>query len=219
MGDDGRPLVTKTSFRCLHTLYNLGPAPEPNLTIWYSPRLPDGFRKFAAKVAIDQEYLLRQHGSGKYHLKLSDANKPRGLTEVAKTTVEVFDPLCPPILNPVELVVSATWNDRFVQKYIAAGWTVEDGKLKPPAAAVDRRIKETGHSNLYFPLFIPYRLLEKEAEHVEGFAPEVAVVTHAGGEKLEEPLVVRPTSETMYCTSITSPGSSAAKRITCAFKS
>lgn len=53
MGDDGRPLVTKTSFRFLQTLYNLGPAPEPNLTIWYSPQLPDGFRSFAAKVAID----------------------------------------------------------------------------------------------------------------------------------------------------------------------
>jgi len=53
MGDDGRPLVTKSSFRYLHTLYNLGPAPEPNLTIWYSPRLPDGFRSYAAKVAID----------------------------------------------------------------------------------------------------------------------------------------------------------------------
>ena len=53
MGDDGRPLVTKTSFRFLQTLYNLGPAPEPNLTIWYSPRLPDGFRSFASKVAID----------------------------------------------------------------------------------------------------------------------------------------------------------------------
>ncbi len=53
MGDDGRSLVTKTSFRMLQTLYNLGPAPEPNLTIWYSPRLPDGFRDFAAKVAID----------------------------------------------------------------------------------------------------------------------------------------------------------------------
>ena len=52
-GDDGRPLVTKTSFRFLQTLYNLGPAPEPNLTIWYSPSLPDGFRSFAAKVAID----------------------------------------------------------------------------------------------------------------------------------------------------------------------
>jgi formate C-acetyltransferase len=53
MGDDGRPLVTKTSYRFLQTLYNLGPAPEPNLTVWYSPRLPDGFRQFAAKVAID----------------------------------------------------------------------------------------------------------------------------------------------------------------------
>ena len=53
MGDDGRTLVTKTSFRFLHTLYNLGPAPEPNLTIWYSPRMPDDFRSFAAKVAID----------------------------------------------------------------------------------------------------------------------------------------------------------------------
>jgi formate C-acetyltransferase len=53
MGDDGRPLVTRTSFRFLQTLYNLGPAPEPNLTIWYSPRLPEGFRRFSAKVAID----------------------------------------------------------------------------------------------------------------------------------------------------------------------
>jgi formate C-acetyltransferase len=53
MGDDGRSLVTKTSFRFLQTLYNLGPAPEPNLTIWYSPQLPEGFRSFAAKVAID----------------------------------------------------------------------------------------------------------------------------------------------------------------------
>ena len=53
MGDDGRSLVTKTSFRFLQTLYNLGPAPEPNLTIWYSPRLPEDFRHFAAKVAIE----------------------------------------------------------------------------------------------------------------------------------------------------------------------
>jgi formate C-acetyltransferase len=57
MGDDGRPLVTKTSFRFLHTLHNLGPAPEPNLTIWYSPREPDNFRKFAAKVAIETSSL------------------------------------------------------------------------------------------------------------------------------------------------------------------
>lgn len=61
--------------------------------------------------------------------------------------------------------------------------------------AMDERIKATGHENFYFPMFFPYSLLEKEAEHVEGFAPEVAVITHAGGEDLEEPLVVRPTSE------------------------
>jgi formate C-acetyltransferase len=57
MGDDGRPLVTKTSYRFLHTLSNLGPAPEPNLTVWYSPRLPDSFRRYAAKVAIDSSAL------------------------------------------------------------------------------------------------------------------------------------------------------------------
>jgi len=57
MGDDGRSLVTKTSFRMLQTLYNLGPAPEPNLTVWYSARLPEGFRRFAAKVAIDTSAL------------------------------------------------------------------------------------------------------------------------------------------------------------------
>ena len=60
---------------------------------------------------------------------------------------------------------------------------------------LDRRIKETGHSNVYFPLLIPQSLLEKEAEHVEGFTPQVALVTHGGGQKLEEPLAIRPTSE------------------------
>jgi len=64
-------------------------------------------------------------------------------------------------------------------------------------AALDRRFKATGHSNAAFPLFIPMSFLEKEKEHVEGFSPELAVVTIGGGEKLEEPLVVRPTSETI----------------------
>jgi len=63
--------------------------------------------------------------------------------------------------------------------------------------ALDRRFKETGHVNAAFPLFIPMSFLEKEKEHVEGFSPELAVVTIGGGEKLEEPLVVRPTSETI----------------------
>src|SRR5690554_4532614 len=63
----------------------------------------------------------------------------------------------------------------------------------------NRRYKETGHKNMYFPLLIPESLLEKEAEHVEGFAPEVAWVTHGGKERLEERLAIRPTSETIIC--------------------
>ena len=63
--------------------------------------------------------------------------------------------------------------------------------------ALDQMFKATGHRNAYFPLFIPESFLKKEASHVEGFAPELAVVTHGGGSKLEEPLVVRPTSETI----------------------
>src|SRR5512141_1175439 len=63
--------------------------------------------------------------------------------------------------------------------------------------ALDDMFKATGHRNAYFPLLIPQSFLSKEAEHVEGFAPETAVVTHGGGKELEEPLVIRPTSETI----------------------
>ncbi|MCY3779244.1 MAG: proline--tRNA ligase [Chloroflexi bacterium] len=64
-------------------------------------------------------------------------------------------------------------------------------------SGLDRRFKATGHQNAYFPLFIPESYIKREAQHVEGFSPELAVVTHAGGKELEEPLVVRPTSETV----------------------
>ncbi len=64
-------------------------------------------------------------------------------------------------------------------------------------SALDNMFKETGHQNAYFPLLIPDSFLKKEAEHVKGFSPELAVVTHGGGEKLEEPLAIRPTSETI----------------------
>ncbi len=64
-------------------------------------------------------------------------------------------------------------------------------------SALDKRFKATGHKNAYFPLFIPMSFIQKEAEHVEGFAPELLIVTHGGGEELHEPLVVRPTSETV----------------------
>src|ERR1700677_2406773 len=62
---------------------------------------------------------------------------------------------------------------------------------------LDNRIKATGHQNASFPLLIPESFLKREAEHVEGFSPELAVVTYAGGKELEEPLVIRPTSETI----------------------
>ena len=73
------------------------------------------------------------------------------------------------------------------------GWTLWENIQ----AALDRRFKDTGHVNAAFPLLIPMSFLEKEKEHVEGFSPELAVVTIGGGEKLEEPLIVRPTSETI----------------------
>ncbi|MBL7094778.1 proline--tRNA ligase, partial [candidate division KSB1 bacterium] len=64
-------------------------------------------------------------------------------------------------------------------------------------AVLDKMFKDTGHENAYFPLFIPESFMKKEAEHVKGFAPECAVVTHGGGKKLDEPLMIRPTSETI----------------------
>jgi prolyl-tRNA synthetase len=73
------------------------------------------------------------------------------------------------------------------------GWTLWENMQ----AGLDRRFKATGHVNAAFPMLIPKSFLDREAKHVEGFAPELAVVTHGGGEVLEEPLVVRPTSETV----------------------
>src|SRR5260370_20268746 len=65
-------------------------------------------------------------------------------------------------------------------------------------AGLDKRFKATGHKNAYFPLLLPESFLQREAKHVEGFAPEVAWVTEAGGEKLQERLAIRPTSETIF---------------------
>lgn len=108
-----------------------------------------------------------------------------------------------------------TRNENYAQWYqdiIKAGDLAEPAEvvkgcmvIKPNGYAVweklqrdlDTRFKETGHKNAYFPLLIPMSFIQKEAEHVEGFSPELAVVTHAGGKELEEPYVVRPTSETI----------------------
>jgi prolyl-tRNA synthetase len=76
------------------------------------------------------------------------------------------------------------------------GWALWENT----SGALDAMIKRTGHENMQFPLFIPESLLQKEAQHVEGFAPEVAWVTRGGSKELEEPLAIRPTSETIICT-------------------
>jgi prolyl-tRNA synthetase len=96
-----------------------------------------------------------------------------------------------------ELVIKAQLADRgpvrgtmVMRPYGYRMWELLQGEL-------DRRIKDTGHENAYFPLLIPESHLQREAEHVEGFAPELAVVTHAGGKELEDRVVVRPTSETV----------------------
>ncbi|MEV4895147.1 proline--tRNA ligase [Nonomuraea sp. NPDC055795] len=96
-----------------------------------------------------------------------------------------------------ELVAKAQLVDRgpakgtmVIRPYGYRLWELLQGEL-------DQRIRDTGHENAYFPLLIPESYLQREAQHVEGFAPELAVVTHAGGKELEEPLVVRPTSETI----------------------
>ena len=73
------------------------------------------------------------------------------------------------------------------------GWTLWENIQ----AALDKRFKATGHLNAGFPMLVPENFIQREAKHVEGFSPELAVVTHAGGEELEEPLVIRPTSETI----------------------
>lgn len=101
----------------------------------------------------------------------------------------------------------SAWYNEVVQRAELADYAPVRGcmVIKPYGYALwenlqkelDRRFKATGHKNAYFPLFIPMSFIQKEAQHVEGFSPELAVVTHGGGEKLEEPLVVRPTSETV----------------------
>lgn len=103
----------------------------------------------------------------------------------------------------------AKWYTDIVKKAELADYTSVKGCMiiRPYAYAMweriqgdlDRRFKETGHENVYMPLLIPESLLNKEKEHVEGFAPEVAWVTHGGNEELTERLCIRPTSETLFC--------------------
>jgi prolyl-tRNA synthetase len=101
---------------------------------------------------------------------------------------------------------SAWYNDVVFRAELVDRWPVRGSMVIRPygyriwellQADLDGRIKATGHQNAYFPLLIPQSFMEREAEHVEGFAPELFTVTHVGGKELEEPLVIRPTSETV----------------------
>ncbi|MPZ74770.1 MAG: proline--tRNA ligase [Nitriliruptorales bacterium] len=114
--------------------------------------------------------------------------------------------MAPPVLTP-----QADDFPRWYQDVVAKAELAETGAargtmiIRPWGYALwervqselDARIKATGHDNVYFPMFIPMEFFEREAEHVEGFSPELAVVTHGGGKELTEPLAVRPTSETV----------------------
>jgi prolyl-tRNA synthetase len=101
---------------------------------------------------------------------------------------------------------SAWYNDLVIRAELVDRWPVRGSMVIRPygyriwellQADLDGRIKATGHENAYFPLLIPQSFMEREAEHVEGFAPELFTVTRVGGKELEEPLVIRPTSETV----------------------
>lgn len=123
-----------------------------------------------------------------------------------RTIMSMVDPMTKPILAP-----QAENFPQWYQDVIQLAALAENGPargtmiIKPWGYAIweriqaelDARIKATGHVNAYFPLFIPMSYLQREAAHVEGFNPELAVVTHGGGSELGEPLAVRPTSETI----------------------
>src|SRR6476619_3543629 len=111
-----------------------------------------------------------------------------------------------PILTPQDTDFPRWYQDVVAQAELAENEPVRGTMvIRPWGYAIwerlqrelDDRIKAAGAENAYFPLFIPEAFLRKEAEHVEGFSPELAVVTHGGGKELEEPVVVRPTSETI----------------------
>src|SRR5688500_14187094 len=118
----------------------------------------------------------------------------------------------PPILTPQADDFPAWYQDVVAKAELAENGPVRGTMVIRPygyavwegmQAAMDERIKAAGAVNVYFPMFIPESFLRKEAEHVEGFSPELAVVTHAGGKELDEPVVVRPTSETLFNTYFT----------------
>jgi len=119
--------------------------------------------------------------------------KEKKLVEAITSMEEDFAQWYTDVVKKAELVdYSSVRGCMVIKPYGYAIWELIQKQL-------DQRFKDTGHENVYMPMFIPESLLQKEKDHVEGFAPEVAWVTHGGSEKLTERLCVRPTSETLFC--------------------
>ncbi|HOK44135.1 MAG TPA: proline--tRNA ligase, partial [Thermoclostridium caenicola] len=119
--------------------------------------------------------------------------KEKKFVEAITSMEEDFAQWYTDIIKKADLVdYSSVRGCMIIRPYGYAIWELIQKEL-------DRRFKETGHENVYMPMFIPESLLQKEKDHVEGFAPEVAWVTHGGSEPLTERLCVRPTSETLFC--------------------
>ena len=114
--------------------------------------------------------------------------------------------MAPPVLTPQSEDFPRWYQDVVAKAELAENGAARGTMIIRPwgfalwervQSELDQRIKATGHDNVYFPMFIPMEFFEREAEHVEGFSPELAVVTHGGGKELAEPLAIRPTSETV----------------------
>ncbi len=114
--------------------------------------------------------------------------------------------MAPPVLTPQSEDFPRWYQDVIAKAEMAENGAARGTMIVRPwgyalwervQSELDARIKATGHDNVYFPMFIPMEFFEREAEHVEGFSPELAVVTHGGGKELSEPLAIRPTSETV----------------------
>src|SRR5207249_1980992 len=142
----------------------------------------------------------RQRGQGRAHpqarRRIGGARPPVACAAMAK----------PPVLTPQSEDFPRWYQDVVAKAELADNGPVRGTMVIRPygyaiweriQAEMDARIKACGAQNAYFPLFIPESYMRREAEHVEGFSPELAVVTHAGGKQLEEPIIVRPTSETV----------------------
>ena len=119
------------------------------------------------------------------------SNKPSSEKHTIATRAEDYSQWYLDIIDVAELAENAPVRGCMIIK--PYGYAIWENIQR----ILDARFKETGVKNAYFPLFIPQSFFAREAEHVEGFSPELAIVTHAGGKKLEEPLAIRPTSETI----------------------